>query len=88
MFNAQGDLGASLFKTWDEEQKGEEIGRLVQGYRSGVPVGILCKMAETIAGDREKAREYLALHMDEEERRKAIESESGGMRQIVTEFML
>ena len=88
MFNAQDDLGASLFKTWDEEQKGEEIGRLVQGYRSGVPVGILCKMAETIAGSRDKAKEYLALYMDDEERRKAVENESGGMRQVVAEFML
>lgn len=88
MLDVQGDLGASLFKSWSDEQKGEEIGRLVQGYRSGVPVGILCKMAETIAGSREKAREWLSLHMDEVERRKAVENESDGMRQIVAEFML
>ncbi|MBI1920158.1 MAG: hypothetical protein HYS23_03650 [Geobacter sp.] len=84
----QGDLGASLFKTWSEEQKMEEIGRLVQGYRSGVPVGILCKMAETIAGSRDKAREYLAIYLSEEDRRKAVENESVGMRQIVSEFMI
>lgn len=88
MLEIQGDLGASLFKTWSEEQKRDEIGKLVQGYRSGVPVGILCKMAETIAGSREKAREYLAGCMREEERRKAVEGESGGMRQLVSEFLL
>lgn len=88
MLEIQGDLGASLFKTWSEEQKREEIGKLVQGYRSGVPVGILCKMAETIAGDREKAREYLATYLSEDDRRNAVEKESGGMRQIVSEFMV
>ena len=58
-FGSHHDLGAAMFRTWSEEQQRAEIGKLVAGYRNGVPVGILCKMAETIAGSREKAREHL-----------------------------
>ena len=88
MLDTQGDLGAALFKTWTEEQKCAEIGRLVEGYRAGVPVGILCKMAETIAGNQKKARKYLAEFMDEEERRTAVAKETGGLRQLVAAILL
>lgn len=88
MFGPHQDLGAALFSTWSEEQQREEIGRLVKGYRSGVPLGILCKMAETIAGSQEKAREHLAHFMPLDERLKAIEKESGGMRILVEEYLL
>lgn len=86
--NTQGDLGAAVFQTWPEEQKRAEIGRLVEGYRAGVPVGILCKMTETIAGNRKKAKKYLAEFMNEEERRAAVEKETGGMRQLVAAILL
>ena len=55
MLHDNNDLGAAFFKSWSDEQRREEIGKLVAGYRIGVPVGILCKMAETIAGSREVA---------------------------------
>lgn len=88
MFGPHQDLGASMFKDWSEEQQREEIGKLVAGYRNGVPVGILCKMAETIAGSQEKAKEHLAHFLTADERRKAIEDENGGMRVLVESFLL
>ena len=87
-FGSHHDLGAALFKTWSEEQQREEIGKLVTGYRSGVPIGILCKMAETIAGSQEKAREHLAHFLSAEERQSAVEKESGGMRILAEAFLL
>ena len=50
MLDDNNDLGAELFKTWTEKQRCDEIEKLVLGFRNGVPVGILCKMSETIAG--------------------------------------
>ncbi len=88
MFGPHQDLGAALFTTWSEEQQREEIGRLVKGYRSGLPLGILCKMAETIAGSQEKAREHLAHFMPLSERQQAIEHETGGMRIVAETFLL
>lgn len=82
------DLGASLYKTWTEEQRREEIGKLVEGYRSGLPVGILCKMAETIAGSQAVAKEYLATFMTIDERQAAVDGETGGMHELVSSYML
>ena len=88
VFGSHQDLGASMFKTWTEEQQREEIGKLVAGYRNGVPVGILCKMAETIAGSQEKAKEHLAHFMSLAERQKAVEKESGGIKLVAELFLL
>ena len=87
-FGPHHDLGAAMFKSWSEEQQREEIGKLVTGYRNGVPVGILCRMAETIAGSQAKAREHLAHFLTVEERQRAVEAESGGMRLLVEKFLL
>jgi hypothetical protein len=88
MFNNSHDLGAAEFKTWSDEQRHTEIGKLVQGYRAGLPVGILCKMTETIAGSRELAREQLMILMSREERLAAVAGESGGMQEMVRTFLL
>jgi hypothetical protein len=88
MFGPHQDLGAAMFKTWSEEQQREEIGKLVAGYRAGVPIGILCRMAETIAGSMEKAREHLAHYMPLEERQQAVEKETGGIRMVAETFLL
>ena len=68
------DLGASLYKTWNIEQRRDEIARLVEGYRNGLPVGILCKMAETIAGSRKECRKILHELMPLEERSLAVQN--------------
>ena len=88
MFDSHHDLGAAMFKTWSEEQQRAEIGKLVKGYRQGVPLGILCKMAETIAGSQKKAKEHLAHFMPLKERKRAVAKETGGMRMVAEEFLL
>lgn len=87
-FGSHQDLGASMFKEWSEEQQREEIGKLVMGYRNGVPIGILCKMAETIAGSQEKAKEHLAHFMPLAERQQAVDKEIGGIRIVAELFLL
>ena len=82
------DLGSALFKTWSEEQRREEIGKLVEGYRNGMPVGILCKMAETIAGSREQARDHLAALMSLEERESAVAKENAALQSAVKPILL
>ena len=81
------DLGAELFKTWTEEQRCNEIEKLVRGFRNGVPVGVLCKMAETIAGDRKKAKKYLKQFMTVAERKTAVASATGGMLPLAKSFL-
>ena len=88
MIDMHEDLGAALFKTWTDEQRRDEIGKLVEGYRRGVPIGILCKMAETIAGDKATARLYLSEFMTPSERRQAVDKETGAVKQIASEYLL
>ena len=87
MLNDNTDLGAALFKTWTEKQRCNEIEKLVQGFRNGVPVGILCKMSETVAGDTKKARKYLKQFMSAAERKAAVESATGAISPLVKSFL-
>lgn len=87
MFANNDDLGAALFKTWTEKQRSDELEKLVQGYRNGVPLGILCKMAETIAGDKKKAKKYLKQFMSETERKAAVKSAPESLVPIVTSLL-
>jgi hypothetical protein len=87
MLNNSNDLGAALFKTWTEKQRRDEIEKLVQGYRNGVPVGILCKMSETIAGSKKNAKKYLKLFLTPEECTAAIEAADGAIRPVVTSLL-
>lgn len=87
MFSSH-DLGASLYKTWSDTQRREEIARLVEGYRTGLPVGILCKMTETIAGSRKNARKHLHAMLTLQERQVVVERETGGMQIIAKQFLL
>ena len=88
MFPQNNDLGTSLYKTWSDKEKRDEITRLVEGYRNGLPVGILCKMAETIAGTRKRARKHLHALLTLAERQAAIDKESGGVLIAVRELLL
>lgn len=87
MFNDNNDLGASLFKTWSEKQRSDEIEKLVQGYRNGVPIGILCKMSETVAGNKKKAKNYLKQFMTASERSTAIETAPEAINSIVKSLL-
>ena len=88
MLDANNDLGAALYKSWTEQQRSDEIAKLVEGFRNGLPVGILCKMAETIAGTKKNAKKYLKQLMPLEERTAAVESVSGGMVPLVKSLLL
>jgi hypothetical protein len=81
------DLGASLYKSWTDDEKRAEIGRLTDGYRNGLPTGIYCKMVETIAGSRKKARSFLREFLTSAERTEAINKETGGVQIAVKELM-
>ena len=59
----------------------------MEGYRGGLPVGILCKMTETIAGSRKRARKHLHELLTPEERQKAVENETGSMKPLIQEYM-
>jgi hypothetical protein len=87
MLDAHSDLGAELYKTWSEQQRIAEIGRLVEGFRNGIPVGILCKMAETIAGSKNKAKKILRKQLTPQERAAAVSAAEGGMLPLVKSFM-
>jgi hypothetical protein len=87
MLSVQGDLGAELFKEWTEEQRRAEIGHLVAGFRAGLPIGIVCNMAEKIAGGEAPARRYLLSFMSLEERQGAVATESGGVKELVSRFL-
>lgn len=87
MLNSNNDLGAALFKTWSEKQRCDEIEKLVQGFRNGVPIGILCKMSETVAGDKKKAKKYLKQFMTAAERTSAIQSATDSIRPTVKSFL-
>lgn len=88
MLNDTNDLGAALFKTWTEKQRSDEIEKLVQGFRNGVPVGILCKMSETVAGDRKKAKKYLTQFLSAAERKAAVESAPETMKTLLKSYLL
>lgn len=87
MLNENNDLGASLYRTWTEKQRSDEIEKLVEGFRQGVPIGILCKMAEAIAGDKKKAKKYLRQFMNSAERQQAVNSAAGGLIPLVKSFL-
>jgi len=87
MLSVQGDLGEALFKEWTDEQRREEVGRLVTGFRAGLPIGIVCNMAEKIAGGEGPARRYLLSFMSLEERKNAVANESGGVKDLVSRFL-
>lgn len=82
------DVGADVYKTWSNAQRRDEIAKLVQGYRSGLPASILCKISESIAGNRKRARKYLHEMMTPDERQIAVDSESGEMMAFVREYLL
>ncbi len=87
MLETNNDLGAALYRTWTETQRLDEIGKLVEGFRNGVPVGILCKMTETIAGNRKKAKKILKQLLTQEERENAVSAADGGMLLLVKSFL-
>jgi len=76
------NIGADLYKTWSDEQKRIEIERLVQAYRSGLPISIVCMTAEAIAGSRGDAKRHFVSLMSLADRLEAISSADGETKDI------
>jgi hypothetical protein len=87
MFGNNTDLGAALFASWTDEQRQAEVDKLVQGFRAGLPVGVLCKMTETITGSQESARLQLVTLLTPEERQAAIDGAAGGMKALLATYL-
>jgi hypothetical protein len=75
-------IGDDVYRTWSEEQRREEIGKLVQGYQNGLPVQILCQLSTSIAGSPELAREHLSAFLSGKERKAIVKKESGSNKQL------
>ena len=77
------NIGDDVYRSWSEDQRRDEIGKLVQGYRNGLPLPILCQLATSIAGSPELAKEHLGALMSRKERKAIVKAESGGSKELL-----
>ncbi|MBJ6798963.1 hypothetical protein [Geomonas propionica] len=71
------NIGDEVYQTWSYEQRHDEIAKLVQGFRNGLPVQILCQLSTSIAGGTAEAAEHLAILISRRERKTIVNRESG-----------
>ena len=71
------DVGVEIYQSWSYEQRREEIEKLVQGYRNGLPIEFLCLMATSIAGSEPLAREHLTALIPPDERQAIVAATQG-----------
>ncbi|GFO54134.1 hypothetical protein GMSM_11410 [Geomonas sp. Red276] len=76
------NLGDELYQSWSHDQRRAEIGKLVDGYRNGLPVQILCILSTSIAGSSELANEHISAFLSRKERKAIVRNESGGNREL------
>lgn len=81
-------IGTDIYQSWSEEQRQTEIGKLVAGYRSGLPLTILLQMATAIAGSPESAREHLAVLIPATERHLIVGRLSGEEQSMAASFLM
>lgn len=77
MLDNLSSIGADTYASWSDEQRRHEIGNLVQGFKSGLPIQILCQLATQIAGTPALASEHISTFMTLEERKAIVKTESG-----------
>ncbi len=82
------DIGADVYQSWSEEQRQAEIGKLVVGYRSGLPLTILLQMATAIAGSPDNAREHLAALIPATERHLIVGRLNGEEQSMAASFLM
>lgn len=82
------NIGADVYKSWNEEQRRIEIGKLVDGYRSGLALKILFQMACAIAGSPEDARDHLAALIPAEERHMIVTRLKGAEQTLAASFLM
>ena len=76
------NIGDEVYQTWSDEQRRDEIGKLVQGFRNGLPVQILCQLSTSIAGSSALASEHIAAFLTLKERKAIVKKESGGNKAL------
>ena len=81
-------LGADIYQSWNDEQRKDEIAKLVTGYRSGLPLQIVFQMASAIAGSPEAAREILAAVIPAEERHLIVGRLKGEEQTLAASFLM
>ena len=81
-------IGADIYKSWTDDQRRDEIARLVAGYRAGLPLTIIFQMASSIAGSPDSAREHLAALIPAEERHRMVGKEKGEAQSLAASFLM
>ena len=76
------NIGDEVYASWSDEQRSKEIGNLVQGYKNGLPIQILCQLATSIAGSPALASGYLSKFMTLKERKAIVKNESGTNKEL------
>ena len=85
------NIGDETYQSWSDEQRRQEIGNLVQGFKNGLPVQILCQLATSIAGSPEAASGHLSAFLTLKERKAIVKKESGSneeLRSLLTATLL
>jgi len=82
MLNNINDIGNEVYQSWSDDQRRQEIGKLVQGFKNGLPVQILCQLATSIAGNSALASQHLSAFLTLKERKAIVKKESGGNEQL------
>ncbi len=82
------NIGADIYKTWNDDQRRAEISKLVEGHRAGLPLKILFQMASAIAGSPEGARDHLAVLIPADERHKMVTREKGSDQALAASFLM
>lgn len=81
-------IGADIYKSWSDDQRQDEIAKLVTGYRNGLPLTIVFQMASAISGSPDRAREYLAAIIPAEERHRMVGKEKGEAQSLAASFLM
>lgn len=76
MLDTLNNIGDDTYRSWSDEQRRQEIGNLVQGFKNGLPAQILCQLATSIAGSQAQAQEHLAAFLTLAERQEIVKTES------------
>ena len=77
MIDNLNNIGDEVYQTWSHEQRHDEIGKLVKGFKNGLPVQIMCQLATSIAGSSALASEHLSAFLTLKERKAIVKKESG-----------
>lgn len=86
MLDQMSNMGDDVYRTWSDEKRREEIGKLVQGFKNGLPVQILCQLSISIAGSSADAAGHLASFLSRRER-KAIVNREAGSNKLLRELL-